>query len=80
MNKIDIAKSFTSVVIGAAAAKLTSNMIKADNPQDSFVTHVMKAGTCSLVGTIVADQTKRYSDAMIDKIAARLSRCNTNHK
>lgn len=70
MNKLEITKIATSVIVGAVASKAVSKLIKEDNPEDNFVTHVMKSSTSSVVGMIVADKTKKYTDAKIDQIAA----------
>lgn len=69
-SKIDIAKSITSAVVGGSTT-FTVNRIIANNVTTETRPEKIKAYIGSFViGAVVAEQTKAYTDRQIDKIAA----------
>ncbi len=70
MTKLEIAKSVTSFVVGAGTSKIITHIIKNNtSPENLTDTVTMTAGTVVL-GMMVADVTRRYTDAKIDEAAA----------
>lgn len=73
MTKLEIAKAATSFIVSVGASKITAQIIKNNTNPESVTEAVAMTGGAIVLGMIVADATKKYTDNMIDEIAAQ---CN----
>lgn len=69
MTKLEIAKSATTFIVGTGASKIIASIIKNNTSPENLTDKVtMTAGTIVL-GMMVADITRKYTDAQIDAAA-----------
>lgn len=69
MTKLEITKAVTSFVVGAGTSKIITQIIKNNtSPENVTETVTMTAGAVVL-GMMVADVSKKYTDTKIDEIA-----------
>jgi len=69
MNKLELAKTAISFVVGAGTSKIVTTIIK-NNVQPENVTEQVTTVVGSVVlGSMVADASKKYIDTKIDEIA-----------
>ena len=67
MTKIDIAKRVVSTVVGLGATKVVNSII-VNNTNPKTVTDTVTIASASFVlGSMVADRTREYTDAKIDE-------------
>lgn len=67
MNKLDLVKFATSVVVGAGTSRIVGGIVKNNtSPEKLHQAVAVVAGTWVLSG-IVADVSKKYTDAKIDE-------------
>lgn len=69
MNKIQFAKNVVTTVVGVGTAKIVSSIISNNTNQENVVDKVTMTSASLVLGAMVADVTKRYTDAKIDEIA-----------
>lgn len=66
MNKIDLTKTIVSTIVGAGSSKIVHTIIRNNvDPQTAVDTVTVAAGSLVL-GSMVSDATKKYTDAKID--------------
>lgn len=70
MNKIALAKNAVSLIVGTGTAKIVSSIISNNTNQENVVDKVTMTSASLVLGAMVADVTKRYTDAKIEQIAA----------
>lgn len=69
MTKLEIAKGVTSFVVGAGTSKIITQIIKNNTQPENLADTVTMTAGAIVLGTMVADISKRYTDAKIDEIA-----------
>lgn len=69
MNKIALAKNAVSLIVGTGTAKIVSSIISNNTNPENVVDKVTMTSASLVLGAMVADVTKRYTDAKIDQIA-----------
>lgn len=75
MNKIDLTKTIVSTVVGAGSSKIVHTIIRNNVDPQTAVDSVTVAAGSLVLGSMVADATKKYTD---DKIDALVSWWKTN--
>lgn len=70
MNKIDIAKLATTLVVGAVTKKFVANTIQEQAPKTPDL--VVEVGS-SVAGVVVADKLKPQTDQLVEWTAARIA-------
>lgn len=70
MNKLQIAKTVTSTIVGVGTAKIINTIIKNNVAPETVTDKVTVTAGTFILGGMVADISKRYTDAKIDEIAA----------
>lgn len=70
MNKIALVKNAVSLIVGTGTAKIVSSIISNNTNQENVVDKVTMTSASLVLGAMVADVTKRYTDAKIDQLAA----------
>lgn len=69
-TKLEIAKTAVNVVVGAGTSKIVHTIIK-NNVQPEKLTDTVSVAAGSLVlGSMVAEASKKYTSDKIDKLAA----------
>jgi len=68
MNKIDVTKKVTSVVIVLGTGKIISAITKNNTSPDKLTDKVTMACAAYVLGMMVADATTKYTDAKIDEL------------
>lgn len=74
MNKLDLAKSAVSIVVGAGTSKIVGSIIKNNVSPEKLTDKVTIAAATFVVGAMVADATSMYTNAKIDELAAWCSK------
>lgn len=69
MNKIAFAKNAVSLIVGTGTAKIVSSIISNNTNPENVVDKVTMTSASLVLGAMVADVTRRYTDAKIDQIA-----------
>lgn len=70
MNKIEITKAIVNFAVGAGTTKIVNSIIKNNvQPENAYETATVFAGSVVL-GSMVADASKKYTSAKIDEMAA----------
>lgn len=69
MTKLEIAKSVTSFVVGAGTSKIITQIIKNNTQPENVTDTVTMTAGAVVLGMMVADVTRKYTDAKIDAAA-----------
>ena len=78
MNKIEIAKKATSLIVGFGTSKVVSDIIRA-NAQPRHIFDQISIGMTSVVaGSMIAAQTQEHSGQMIDEAVAAFRNFKAN--
>lgn len=70
MTKLELAKNAVSIVVGAGASKIVSSIIQNNTNPKTLADKVSMSAGSVVIGMMVADAAKKYTDAQIDEIAA----------
>jgi hypothetical protein len=70
MNKLEIAKTVVSTIVGVGTAKIVGSIIGNNTSPETVIDKMTITAGTFVLGSMVADITKRYTDAKIDQIAA----------
>lgn len=68
MTKIEIAKTLTSVVVGAGTTKIVAGIVRHNTDPETVADKVTILSGSFVLGSMVADATKKYTDARIDEV------------
>lgn len=71
MNALSITKSAVSIVVGCGASKIISGIVKNNTDPTKFIDKVTIATGSYVLGAIVAEATKEWTDAKIDEIVEK---------
>lgn len=66
-TKTDIAKQVVSIVVGIGTSKIVAGVIKNNTDPDKLTDKVAIAAASVVLGGIIAERTRVYTDAQIDK-------------
>lgn len=69
MNKLDIAKKAVSFVVCAGTTKIVSQIIANNTQPKNTIDLVSMTAGGFVVGAIVADASRKYTDEKIDELA-----------
>ena len=69
MTKLEIAKSVTSFVVGAGTSKIITQIIKNNTQPENLADTVTMTGGAIVLGMMVSDISRKYTDAKIDAVA-----------
>lgn len=69
MTKLEITKTAVSFVVGAGTSKIVVSIIKNNTQPENLTDTVTMTAGAIVLGTMVADVTKKYTDTKIDEIA-----------
>lgn len=70
MNKTEIAKKATSLIVGLGTTKIVNDVVANNTTAEKLHEKVeIKAGAL-VMGAMVADKTQEYTDRRIDEIVA----------
>lgn len=70
MNKLQLAKNAVSAIVGVGTAKIVSSIISNTTTQDNVIDKVTMTSGSLVLGAMVADLSKRYTDAKIDELVS----------
>ena len=71
MNKLDIAKGATSLIVGTGVQRTISGIVKTNVPIVTIVDKVTVTASTFVVGSMAAASTKKYTDATLDEFAEK---------
>ena len=69
MNKLDLVKSATNIIVGAGTTSIVGSIIKNNSQPKNLADQVTTAAATIVIGSMVADATKKYTSTKIDEIA-----------
>lgn len=70
MNKLDLFKNIVSTVVGIGTTKIVSTIIRNNVEPETPVEHVTVYAGSVVIGAMVADASKNYTDTKIDEAVA----------
>lgn len=77
MTKTEITKGVVSFVVGSCTAKVVRDIILNNvSPAEKLTDKVAISIACYVIGAIVADRTKVWTDAQIDKLIEQWKKLN----
>jgi hypothetical protein len=69
MQKLEIAKTLASAVVAASVSKVVSTIVKNNTDVESTTDKIAVVTSSYVLGAMVADRAKDYTDARIDEAA-----------
>lgn len=72
MNKIEIVKKVTTIVVGLGASKISATIIKNNVATENVIDKVTVTAGSVVIGMMVSDVTKKYTSDKIDELADSL--------
>lgn len=69
MNKLDLVKSATNIIVGAGTTSIVGSIIKNNSQPKNLADQVTTAAATIVIGSMVTDATKKYTSTKIDEIA-----------
>lgn len=69
MTKLELAKNAVSIVVGAGTSKIVSSIIQNNTNPKTLADKVSMSAGSMVIGMMVADAAKKYTDAQIDEVA-----------
>lgn len=69
MTKLELLKTVVSTIVGIGTSKIVHGIISSNVETDSPVDQVTVFAGSMVIGSMVADATKTYTDAKIDEAA-----------
>lgn len=79
MNKLDIAKGATSLIVGMGVSRTVNGIVQTNVPVVSIIDKVTVAASTFVVGSMAAVSTKKYTDAKIDEFAEKFEEFKKNN-
>jgi hypothetical protein len=70
MTKVDIAKRATSIIVGFGTGKVVSSVIQNNTDPEKAIDKVAIAAASYVLGAMLADKTKAWTDEKIDELIA----------
>lgn len=70
MNRIEIAKTITNFIVGAGTTKIVHAIIKNNVQPENIIDTVEVAAGSLVLGSLVADVSRKYTNAKIDAAVA----------
>lgn len=79
MNKLEVFKTFSGVIVSVAVGTIVGNAIKSTTPADIGTVKKVLVAVGSLVLTsIVGDIASEYAEGKIDKVTEKVKEMATN--
>lgn len=69
MTKLELIKTAATVVVGAGTTRIVTGIISSNVPQEKVTDKVTVPAAGVVIGMMVAEKTKAYTDAFIDEVA-----------
>lgn len=69
MTKLELIKNTASIIVGVGTTKIVTAIIANNVPQEKLTDKVTVTGAGVVIGSMVADKTKEYTDAQIELAA-----------
>ena len=79
MNKLDIAKGATSMIVGMGVTRTVNGIVKTNVPIVTIIDKVTVTASTFVVGSMAAASTKKYTDAKIDEFAEKFEEFKKNN-
>ena len=79
MNKLDIAKGATSMIVGMGVTRTVNGIVKTNVPIVTIIDKVTVTASTFVVGSMAAASTKKYTDAKIDEFAKKFEEFKKNN-
>ena len=79
MNKLDIAKGATSMIVGMGVTRTVNGIVKTNVPIVTIIDKVTVSASTFVVGSMAAASTKKYTDAKIDEFAEKFEEFKKNN-
>ena len=79
MNKLDIAKAATSLIVGMGVSRTVNGIVQTNVPLGSIIDKVTVTASTFVIGSMAAASTKKYTGAMIDEFAEKLEEFQKNN-
>lgn len=70
MSKLSIVKGAINIVVGLGTSKIVADIIRNNTNPTTVVDKVSTVSAAFVIGSMVGDATKEYTDAKIDEIVA----------
>lgn len=70
INPLSVTKFAVSAIVGSGTSKILGAIIRNNVTPEKVTDQVAIAGATFVVGAMVAEKTKEYTDRQIDEIAA----------
>lgn len=70
MNKIDIAKTVISTIVGTGSSKIVHGIIANNVPIANNIDKVTVASASAVIGYAASDISKNYTNAKVDEVVA----------
>lgn len=79
MNKLDIAKGATSMIVGMGVTRTVNGIVRTNVPIVTIIDKVTVSASTFVVGSMAAASTKKYTDAKIDEFAEKFEEFKKNN-
>lgn len=79
MNKLDIAKAATSLIVGMGVSRTVNGIVQTNVPLTTIIDKVTVTASTFVVGSMAAASTKKYTDAKIDEFAEKFEEFKKNN-
>ena len=79
MNKLDIAKGATSMIVGMGVTRTVNGIVRTNVPIVTIIDKVTVTASTFVVGSMAAASTKKYTDAKIDEFAEKFEEFKKNN-
>ena len=79
MNKLDIAKAATSLIVGMGVSRTVNGIVRTNVPIVTIIDKVTVSASTFVVGSMAAASTKKYTDAKIDEFAEKFEEFKKNN-
>jgi hypothetical protein len=70
MTKLEIAKRATSFIVGVGTTKIVQGIVENNTHPEKVTDQVSILAGSIVIGSMVSDMTRKYTDAKIEEIAA----------
>jgi len=67
MTKIELTKTVATFIVGAGTTKIVGGIVRHNTDPKNAADTVAIASATFVIGTMAANQTKQYTDALIDE-------------
>ena len=80
MDKIDFAKKTVSFIVGLGTSKIVRDIIKNNVDVETVIDQVTVTSTSFVIGSMVKEATREYTDAKIDKLVNKIEEIKAKKK